>query len=277
MKFLALIILLQPVLLFGQQDWQASSPEDKPSHYILTYSSVDGNAASLKEISNFIKKLERKETQKKSTEFIRHLFLKTHQEFLRHYTEYASFSETLDKGKYNCLTGTALYALLLDHFDIEYKIIETNYHIFLLASTKGGQILFEATDPSNGFVEKPKDIDSRINLYKQNRVQETNIDKKYYRYNFNLYNQVSLDQIEGLLHYNLSIAAFNEQNLHASIQRLDRALDLYNSPRMLEFSTILLLSVMESKLDNVDKENCIKNIQAIRKKQVQVMASRNSD
>ena len=276
MKFLALIILFQPILLFGQQG-QTSSSEDKLSRYIVTYSNVDGSVASFKEISNFIKKLERKEMQKKSTGFIRHLFLKTHQEFLKHYAEYASFSETLDKGRYNCLTGTALYALLLDHFDIEYKVIETNYHIFLLASTGEGQILCEATDPLNGFIEKPKDIDSRINLYKQNRVQETSIDKKYYRYNFNLYSQVSLDQIEGLLHYNFSIMAFNEQNLHASIQRLDRALDLYNSPRILEFSTILLLSVMESKLDNVDKENCIKNIQAIRKKQMQVMASRISD
>ena len=276
MKFLALIILFQPILLFGQQG-QTSSSEDKLSRYIVTYSNVDGSVASFNEISNFIKKLERKEMQKKSTGFIRHLFLKTHQEFLKHYAEYASFSETLDKGRYNCLTGTALYALLLDHFDIEYKVIETNYHIFLLASTGEGQILFEATDPLNGFIEKPKDIDSRINLYKQNRVQETSIDKKYYRYNFNLYSQVSLDQIEGLLHYNFSIMAFNEQNLHASIQRLDRALDLYNSPRMLEFSSILLLSVMESKLDSVDKENCMKNIQAIRKKQVQVMASRNSD
>ena len=276
MKFLALIILL-PTLTLGQDNSVPVEPDDKLAYYVYNYSQVDGNARSSNEVSNFIKKLERKGIQKNSAQFLRFLFTKTHQHFLRQYVEYASFSETLDKGKYDCLTGTALYALLLDHFDIEYKIIETNYHIFLLVSTAEGKILMEATDPLNGFVEKPKDIDNRINLYRQNKIQEASIGKKYYRYNFNLFNQVNLDQIEGLLHYNLSIVAFNDQDLHASIQRLDRALNLYNSPRMVEFSNILLLSVIESKLNNVDKENCIKNIQAIRRKQVQVMASRNSD
>ncbi len=277
MKFLALIILLVPAIVLGQENSDAIGHGDKLNYYVSSYSQADGNTRSSKDISNFITKLERKEIQKGSTEFIRRLFIKTHHEFLRHYTEYASFSETLDKGRYNCLTGTALYALLLDHFGIEYKIIETNYHIFLLVSAEEGEILLEATDPLNGFVEKPKEIEDRINLYKQNRVQETSVDKTYYRYNFSLYNQVNLDQIEGLLYYNLSIVSLNEQNLQAAIQRLDRALDRYNSPRMAEFGTILLLSVMEGKLDNVEKEKCIKSIQAIRRKQVPVMASRNSD
>src|SRR5688500_3104570 len=112
MKFLALIILFAPFLVLGQENSVAIAREGKLNYYINNYSQVDGNTSSSDDISNFIKKLERKEIQKKSTEFIRRLFVKTHQEFLRHYTQYASFSETLDKGRYNCLTGTALYALL---------------------------------------------------------------------------------------------------------------------------------------------------------------------
>jgi len=274
MKCLAVIIFLVPRLILGQENL-ILGPKENLDHYIHSYSQVDGNTLSSNRVSNFIRKIERKEIDKNSPKFLRFLFTKTHQQFLRHYVEYSSFSETVEKGKYDCLTGTALYALLLDYFDIEYKIIETNYHIFLLASTAQGKVLLEATDPLNGLEEKQQDIEARINLYKENRIQEASLDKKYYRYNFNLYNQVNLDQIEGLLHYNRSVVAFNEKNLHGSIQRLDKALDLYNSPRMVEFSTILLLAVVESNLNSLDKEECFKNIQALRRKQLQVMASRN--
>jgi hypothetical protein len=51
-------------------------------------------------------------------------------------------------------------------------------------------------------------------------------------------------------------------------------LALYSSPRIAEFSAILLLTVLESKLDESVKEDYLKRIQAIRKKQLPVMASR---
>lgn len=274
MRILILVLFVMPFLGWGQVNLIARRSTDKLGQYVYTYSQVGGNTYSIPDLSNFIKKLERKEIQKKDTEFIRLLYSKTRHEFLKHYAEYASFSETISKGRYNCLTGTALYALLLEHFGIDYKIIETNYHIFLLAYVGEGKILFEATDPLNGFVENPKDIGNRIKQYKQNRVEETAADKKYYRYNFELYNEVTLDQMEGLLHFNLSIVAYNQQDLSAAIHHLGNALELYNSPRITEFSSILLLSVLESKLDKERKENCLKTIQAIRRKQVPVMASR---
>ena len=80
--------------------------------------------------------------------------------------------------------------------------------------------------------------------------------------------------MSGLLHYNLSIEAYNQQNFQEAIHHLDKALDLYSSPRITEFSAILLLSVLESKLDESVKESYLKRIQAIRKKQLPVMASR---
>ncbi len=276
MRLLPFIFLLISSFVWGQENPRVLNSGDNLENYLDSYCQVGGNSNSHDYVSNFIKKLERKETQKESVEFLRILFTKTRHAFLRHYAEYASFSETIDKGRYNCLTGTALYALLLDHFDIEYKIIETNYHIFLLASTNKGKVLFEATDPLNGFVDNQNDIENRIKQYKRNRLQETAADKKYYRYNFELYNEVSLDQMEGLLHYNMSIVAYNKQNLQSAVHYLEKALSLYNSPRITEFSAILLLSVMESKLDKLTKESCLKNIQTIRRKQVPVMASRSS-
>jgi len=274
MRLVGFILLIMPFFVSGQA-WTVNKSGKTLDQYMRDFGAVDGTTIQTQEFSKFIERLDQKGESKNTLKFCRTLFYKTRQEFLRDYTQYASFGETLSKGKYNCLTGTALYAMLLEHFNFEYTIIETNYHIFLLATTDEGVALFEATDPLHGFVTNRQEIEKRIEQYKQNIIQPVaGGKKKYYEYNVNLYQQVSLDQMSGLLHYNFSIEAYNQQNFQEAIHHLDKALDLYSSPRITEFSAILLLSVLESKLDESVKEGYLKRIQAIRKKQLPVMASR---
>ena len=276
MRFIGCILVIMPFFVFGQ-GWTIAKSGDKTlDQYVRDLSDVDGSEIRTQDFLKFVERLDEKGEAKNTVRFCRTLFQKTRQEFLRNYTPYASFGETLSKGKYNCLTGTALYAMLLERFNIRYTIIETNYHIFLLADTDEGRALFEATDPLHGFVTNQDEIEKRIQQYKQNVIQPASAggNKKYYEYNVSLYQQVSLDQMSGLLHYNLSIEAYNQQGFEEAIHHLDKALSFYSSPRITEFSAILLLSVLESNLDESVKENYLKRIQAIRKKQLPVMASR---
>lgn len=266
------VFFLLPLLGMGKEHPYTNKITPQLNLYLNIYSQIDGSIASTEDFARLIHKLEQKENHLKKEDFLRFLFFKTHQKFMRHFAEYASFSETLSKGKYNCLTGTALYALLLDHFDIHYQIVETNYHIFLLVTTGEGKFLFEATDPQRGFVADAGEIEKRISQYRQNRLPEVISDKKYYRYNFNLYNEVSLDEMAGLLYYNRSVKAYNDHDLPFSIELLGNAQELYNSPRVTEFSTILLLTVIEGKLDKSTKADYLKDIQAIRRKQLPILA-----
>ena len=243
------------------------------NRYINDFSQVGADDSKVFDISGFADKLQ-KESPRNTARFCRLLFNRTHQEFFRRYSQFASFSETLDKGKYNCLTGTALYALLLSYFDIEYTIIETNYHIFLLAETDDGQVLFEATDPIDGFVTDAKEISRLIDHYKRNIPQGARLDgKRYYMFSSELYQPVGLSELRGLLHYNVSTNAYNNQDFESAIEHLDRSLDLYSSPRVAEFSTVLLGAVLQSRLDSPTKERCINQLKSIRKK-LPFMASR---
>lgn len=275
MRVVGFILFLIPFLVSGQSHGPMAASEKRIFQFISEFSEVDGLGHETSDVSDFITKLEQNESQKNSLKFCRTLYNKTRREFFRQYEQYATFRETLIKGKYNCLTGTVLYALLLDHFDIDYSIVETNYHIFLLVSTDEGNVLFEATDPLNGFVSDPDEIEDRIQSYKQNLLLPIEGDKKeYYEYEVNLYKQVDLRQMSGLLHFNLSIQAYNQKNFRKAIQHLDKALDFYNSTRITEFSSILLLALRESDLDERQKEDFIKRVKAVLKKQVPVMASR---
>jgi hypothetical protein len=277
MRVWGFLLCLFPVAVFGRVVTDpASAPEGKLAYYVNLYSTVGTPSKESADLVAFVEKLEQKQSSFRHTnDFLEFIFNKTHQKFLKNFSEYASFPEMLDKGNYNCLTGTALYALLLDHFDVPYKIIETNYHIFLLAQTDKGPILFETTDPANGFVTNNEAIKERIARYRQNSIQTSGSSKTHYRYNFNLYKVVNLDEVLGLLYYNLSIVAFNAKDLNLAIDHLGKAIELYQSPRIEEFSKIILLTVLEGNLDPSEKERCLENIRSLRSKNLSLTARGN--
>lgn len=226
-------------------------------------------------VKSFLRKLDYKKASVKSERaFIRHIFEKTHHRFLKNYEAYASLDETFNNGSYNCLTGTILFSLLLHHYDIPHQVIETNYHIFILAETAAGQILLEATDPLNGFVTSAKDIKARISVYKENQILEQS-DKSYYKFRFELYNEVSLDELRGLTYYNNAVDAFNQKHLELAVQNLVKANELYFSHRIEEFSQILLLSLQQSSLGLKTKENCMNTILSLQQRSLPIMLASN--
>ena len=242
------VIMMLPILGWGQ----LRHKEDVFDKYLNKYLETDNRAdLSTEDLHAHLNKLERKKASVKSDlDFLSYLFNKTHTKFLKDYREHAAFSELLINGRYNCLTATALYALLLDHFGYTYSIIETNYHIFLQVTLRGKPILFETTDPIYGFVTSEKEIAEKVALYRQNRVQKTGQNKPQYQFNFNLYNSVGLDQLTGLLYYNLAVEAFNKSNLSQCIFYLNKAVHNYRSTRIEEFSKIILLALAKNNFNN---------------------------
>lgn len=272
---LLVVVLMVPVLAIAQSTRTTSVSVQSIETYLKLYTQTDQrHTVSNDDFLRFANRMASKRASfRDDREFLEHVFMKTHQKFLRDYEQYASFSELFDEGKYNCLTGTTAYALLLDHFNIEYSIIETNYHIFVTASTNNGDVLIEATDPAHGFITDQKKIQNRINSYRQNEIQTSA--KKLYYYSFDLYNEVSLDELAGLLYYNNAVENYNAHNYQSAIEQLDLAFSLYDSPRIEELSRVIQLAVVESSLDNISKEICVRKLQSIRKKRLQVMASAN--
>ncbi len=274
MKLIWCLAVLSPMLIAGQNMSTAVPDVRTLAQYIRDFNSVGTEEIGDYDISGFVHGLTIREPAKSNFKFCRNIFNKTRQEFLKRYTPYATFGETLNNGRYNCLTGTALYALLLNHFGIKFTIIETNYHIFLLAYTDEGTTLFEATDPTEGFVTDPTQIEDRIMQYKRNTTQESpGNGKRYYSFAAELYQPVNLSELRGLLHYNISTEAYNKQDFASSINHLDKALELYSSARIAEFSDVLLKTILQCKLDEHLKESYVTQVKAIRKK-LPVMASR---
>lgn len=230
--------------------------------------------ANPKNFSSFLEQLDKKKHAfKQEKDLVRYIFFKTHQKFLKNFQTESSFGELLTSGKYNCLTGTALYALLFEHFDIDYSIIETNHHIFIIAKADGADILIETTDPVEGFVDNPEKIKERLTSYRENTLPNTTRGGVRYEFSFNLWEAVTLEELTGLLYFNNAVKAFNQQDLIEASMLLIKAGQYKPSPRIEEFSVLLMLSIRESKLDADEKKNLLHKLGLVQRQHATQLAA----
>jgi len=265
-RFLWLLVLLIPVIGWSQsadrfQLLLQSAPSQQP-------------ALATSKMNQFISALELKRSKLKSDEsFLRYAFREN--TFLKDYKAYSQFPEIFNSGQYDCLSATSFFSLVLDAFDFEYKIIETNYHIFLVVEADHKQLLLESTDKTNGFVSNDRLIRERINGYRENRMPaEANSDKYYYRYDLDLYEQVMPYQLTGLLYFNQAVEAFNNNELSDCATKLKKAIRIYNSPRIAEFAVILVSKVAISEMEDEEKKSIIRPFASLIKARSSVIAAR---
>jgi hypothetical protein len=245
-----LIILLSVLLA------HSASSQKSLSNLLATSPGIDISFAEHR-INNLIDRLEAKKNLS-DINFLRKVCNETRRKFLKTYVQYTDMSEVFTSGKYDCLTATSLYSIVLDRLNFDYRIIETNYHIFLVVNTSRGEVLLETTDPWNGFVTDSKKIEQRIANYKQNTVTSLPAkDKKFYLYHLNLYHSLRQNQLPGLLYFNQAVRAYNSGEWEKCSVLLDRAQGIYDSPRIAELVLILVESVKNSAMEQEEKKRIL--------------------
>jgi hypothetical protein len=243
--FFPLLVGAQPLI---KHDNTGVSTYSTMTYYLKLYSQSGGKLSpSFERTLEFVKKLEAKRSEFKTEKaFLHHVFVKTHQQLLASFESYSSFADLLDDGSYNCLTATALYGILFDHFKIRSRLIETDHHIFILCDTDKGRVLIETTDYDHGFIDSPAEIEKKLSAYQHHVVLPAG-SKSVYQYSTPVMDTVNLTGILGLLHFNHAAKAYNQKNYNLAINHLHHASMLHNSMRMDEFGALLLTTISESR------------------------------
>ncbi len=185
-----------------------------------------------KNLDRFVKKLHRKQMRYSSEErLVRHIFYKIHNRYLQHYQQYSTFYDLLDKGYYDCITGTALYALVLDALDIKFTIHELPYHVYMTVDARDSDqpLLLESTDGMTGFVNEPEAFSYRITAYHDNSADDN---EESYHYSYEINGKINFKQLTALNYYNEAILHYNAQDLPTAQTFLEQARILYPSRRM---------------------------------------------
>lgn len=259
--FNSLLCIAQPIDLLP--DLLKTYPASQPEEITRT-------------LDKLIHNLEQKRHNRTDKDFLSLVFHESHRKFFKTYQPYAQFAQVLETGTYDCLSATSFLSVLLERFDYDFKIIETNYHIFLLVETSTGQVLIESTDKFNGIVTNKHQINERISKYQANElvISPSESDKNFYHFNLNLYHEVQPNQLSGLLYYNQAVVAYNYKNLIECAAKLNKANKVYESPRTAEFAVILVKSVATSELDDEIKKELIRPFVKYLRKANSVVASR---
>lgn len=172
------------------------------------------------------------------------VFRKVHSTYLKKYEAYARLQTLFTDGTYDCLTATTLFSEVLTRLNYSFRIIETNYHIFILVKADDKTILLETTDRARGFVTDAREIAKRTSGYRENDLNVPSREVYRYRYRCDLYQEVSVDNLSGLLVFNQAVKSYNEGDWLSSARSLEAAHALYATGRCYELSEILVKTLV---------------------------------
>lgn len=208
--------------------------------------------AAKKQFDVFIEELKASKITKQPEEkLIRALHKKVHERFLTRYRALVEFNEIFVTGEYNCVSSTALFALVLEELEIPYYVQEQPGHVLIMAYPNTSNITVEMTTVKNAFVIPPrKDINRAIaNLLELQLVTPKQVkamgDVAVYDMFFNVRSKITIDQLIGIQFFNHAITSVNNDQAESSLSEICKAERFYDVYRTKILKSELLLDVVE--------------------------------
>ena len=168
-----------------------------------------------------------------SPKSVKRFYKEVHDGFFTQYSENPGFTRIFEDGGYNCATASALYAYLLDSLDINYQIMETPTHVYIIARPDRESIIFETTTPAATVIQFNDRMKAQYveYLYSNKQISKDewlNEDKNTL---FNKYfysdKEITLRQLTGLLYYNQGISSYQSEQYLKAWKFFEKAYILY--------------------------------------------------
>ncbi len=207
-------------------------PIDSIDLYVaLSYQS--GSDAKQK-VSRFTSELKSRIADLPVNKKIKTVYKAVHEKFLSKYNEEAFFNDIFVNGNYNCVSASALYALVLEELGIRYTIKETPVHVYLIADPGNTGFLIESTLPGEKIIQFDERYKSQYIEYlhnnkiiSDNEFSNTSIDELFNKY-YSKDRSISIKQLAGLQYYNQGILLYNKADYDQSLASFEKAELLYD-------------------------------------------------
>ncbi|OEK07451.1 hypothetical protein [Roseivirga misakiensis] len=252
-------------LCFGQNENVPALDINPNSHPISRFIiSDETQEKGLKSVNDFevyddlIRKLEVIRGRKRSEKaFLRSIFYRVHKKLLINYSKQATMSETMATGNFGCLTGTAIYALVLSHFNYDYEIIELPNHVFIKMKLNGQDLIVESTDPESGLKSISKELAQSMEqigfdprkLPMLTTVGEGSVDEWDL---FEGHVKINLQELAGLQYFNESVRYYIQEEYVKSMEMISAAYERYPSKRNEKLMQLVINKIL--KYDQIKEE-----------------------
>jgi len=184
---------------------------------------------------------------------LRRLFFAVQETFLKEYVLYSSFFETIDSGKFDCLTGSVLYAVFLEeikqkgNFDYTYQIVQMPTHVFIkIALSDKSEMIFESTNFDKGFIATQKGIEFYLQEQTKKAQEETQNENVVVLDKQELNNLVTLETASALLYFNQGVLFFNQRKFGKSLKMAQNAFSYQKNEAFYDLMTLSLKELLKN-------------------------------
>jgi tetratricopeptide (TPR) repeat protein len=175
---------------------------------------------------------------KKNDKKVKLIYDDVHSAFLKKYELENRFEDIFLNGYYNCVSASALYALVFERLNIPYVIKEKPTHVYLIAYPSQERIIVETTTPAGGFVTINQQFkQSYVKILKDQKLitaQEYgtgNINELFDRFYFGEDHDINLEQLIGIQYSNDGIYHLQNKNSLEAFQQFQKSYLFYPSER----------------------------------------------
>lgn len=207
------------------------------------------------QIQAFKRELVAKNFEGKSEEKkVKLLFSLMHKNFFQKYRQVSNFDQIFKLNEYNCVSATALYALILKAYNIPFSIKETPTHVYSIAYPQTKSIVLESTAPKDGYhylddhtVQKAVGSLVELKYFTQDEVDTKGSRKIYNEFFFNE-DEIDLRKLAGLQYHNEAVTFFVEEKYKEALNSNYKATLLYPSEKS-EYLNLGILANILSKTE----------------------------
>lgn len=196
-----------------------------------------------------IEKLKRKKKKKLVTQ----LKKVVNDKYLKRYKTYASFEDLWQNGAFNEVTGTALYALLLESMEVSYQILIQKEGMMIMVGEEKDQIPLEiesikAKKIDDHFEQNYLDLLRYLKLIRPTEYgskPRAALFHQHFRANTEV---IDLSQLAGKLSYNFAMQFYREKNYQEALVWARKAFEQHS---ILQYQSIKLATLYQlvSKID----------------------------
>jgi hypothetical protein len=202
---------------------------------------------AIQRINECVNKLKQETISKSEIKKVKFIYDYVHKQFLKVYKLQNSFADIFTKGEYNCVSASALYAVIFTKLNIPFNIIEAPQHVYLITYPETLKILIETTSPEKGYYQFN---DNFINQYVKSLLNSKLISKSEFENNtanqlFDKYYFISkgltLKELVSLQYSNYAIYNLEEKKYSEAINEIKKAyfLNPYDRNKYILKSTII--------------------------------------
>lgn len=205
-----------------------------------------------KKVDKLYQMLKSKKPQLSEVKFVEFTFNYVKKQYLVNYKADADFSELFKNNTYDCVTGTALFALLFERFEIKYQILESYSHVCIKVQNDSTNILLESTLKDGIFTDGKKIYEMIHRFHSEKRDMVVKVFNASYKpLNSSYYSsKINLTQLIGILYFNKAAQNLVEKKYEQSICFAKIANTLYPSIRTQGFLVYSMDNLLKD--DSID-------------------------